>query len=152
MTCHCNSPRFSPKGTLKDGKKFHQEWPILNFELNFFPHFNPCDPKFPTSWDMNQGQILKKSLHISCISQCWLHIQSFIDLFFLNVPVIAFFGIWTFDSTPGGGTKTYNALAHSCHVVIITNKFGEFLYNCERDGETEPITISPQFFFQKGWG
>ena len=49
--------------------------------------------------------------------------------------------------------------AFSCHVVIITTKFGEFMPNSfggdsvtdgEMDGRTEPITISPSFFKKRG--
>ena len=54
--------------------------------------------------------------------------------------------------TPGGGAKSNTALAHSCHVLIITIKFGEFLLNFLGDGVTDGADYNiPQFFFQKAW-
>ena len=59
-----------------------------------------------------------------------------------NVPVIALFNIWLFDLAPGGRDKNDTALELSCHVVIITTKFGEFLPNrlggdSMTDGQTD---------------
>ena len=77
-----------------------------------------------------------------------------------NVPVIAFSGFDLLTPPIGGSAKNPIALEPSCHVVIITSKFGEFLPNSfggdsVTDRETDRQTLADcnitPFFFQKAW-
>jgi len=72
-----------------------------------------------------------------------------------------FWGFEILTLSQGGSAKNETALAPSCHVVVLTTKFGEFLHNClggdsMMDGQKGVVNNIPPhldfFFFQKAWG
>ena len=79
MALHRKSPRFRPKAKLKDGKKFHQEWPKIKFWINFFPYFDPRDRRMePITISPHfffKKQVVKKYGKEAAMrsSETWIH-------------------------------------------------------------------------------